>query len=78
MTFITELEKIFNLYGNTKGPQQAKQSKERKTELQDSCFPHFRLYLKATVIKTHKQAYRSVEQDRKLRNKPMHLWSNNL
>ena len=42
--------------------------------------PDFRLYYKATVshqdsmVLAQKQKYRPVEQDRKPRNKPMHLW----
>ena len=35
--FFTELEqKILNLYGNTKNPEEPKQSWERKTELEES------------------------------------------
>ena len=42
-------------------------------------FPDFRLDCKATVIKTvmvlaQKQKYRPMEQTRKPRNKPLHLW----
>ena len=42
--------------------------------------PVFKLYYTATVIQTvcywHKtQKYRSMEPDRKPRDKPMHLWS---
>ena len=42
--------------------------------------PDFRLYYKPTVIKTvmvlaQKKKYRSMEQDRKPRDKPMHIWS---
>ena len=40
--------------------------------------PDFRLYYKLhhkdSMVLTQKQKYRPMEQDRKPRNKPMHLW----
>ena len=82
MTFFTELEqKISQSIWKHKRPQKAKPVLRKKNGARGISLPDFRLYYEATVISSHfcasmvlaqKQKYRSMEQDRKPRNKPMH------
>ena len=79
MAFFTKLEqKVSQFIWKHIRPWRAKAVLRKKNGAGRDKLPDFRLYYNATVIKTvwywHKQRYRLIEQDRKTRNKPMHLW----
>ena len=75
MAFFTELEqKIFKFAWRQKTPNNQSNLEKEKTELEKSSS----LTSDYSMVLAQKQKYRSVEQDRKHRDKLTHLLSTNL
>ena len=78
MVFFTELEqKISQFIWEHNRPQKAKGVLRKKNGTGEINLPDFRLYYQAShqdsTVLAQKQKYRPMGQDRKLRNKLMHL-----